>query len=99
MVLQYSAALVLSQVTASHFCLYNSPEANYPSYMLTKTYMHFVLLLPIKNKFHILFSKYYHCFVTKDTRVITTKLPESQTHNNAKINHKNIQIKILMQNK
>lgn len=59
----------------------------------------FHFLLPIKNKFHILFSKYYHCFVTKDTRVITTKLPESQTHNNVKINHKNIQIKILMQNK
>lgn len=33
--------------------------------------------------------------MTKDTRVITTKLPESQTHNNAKINHKYIQIKIL----
>lgn len=55
----------------------------------------FHFLLPVKNKFHILSSKYYHCFVMKDTRVVTTKLPENQTHNNDKINHKNIQIKII----
>ena len=31
----------------------------------------------------------------KTQESLTKKLPESQTHNNAKINHKNIQIKIL----
>ena len=46
-------------------------------------------------KFHTLLCKCSHCFATEDTSILTTKLPESHTHDSAKVNHKIIQIKVL----